>query len=213
MGEGSTARPDPPSGVPFVYLASRSPRRSLLLAQLGIPHEILDVVVDEGWDGSETACHYVCRLALAKARHGASLPGIGPAPVLAADTAVVLDGGILGQAENPDEAFRMLGRLSGRCHEVYTAVAVWLPGSGRHLGPALSQSRVAFRPLAAGEQRDYVASGEPFGKAGAYAIQGLAARFIERIEGSYTGIMGLPLYETGLLLQRIADRDGRIDPV
>ncbi len=213
MAEASTTRTNRPSGWPFIYLASRSPRRSILLAQLGIPHEPLAIEVDEAWDGSEAPDRYVCRLALAKARAGASSPGIGPAPVLAADTAVVLDDVILGKPEGPEEALRMLGRLSGRVHHVYTAVAVWLPKSATPLGPMLSRSRVAFRPLTAGEKRAYVASGEPMGKAGGYAIQGLAAEFIERIEGSYSGIMGLPLYETAILLRRIGDQGTPIETV
>ena len=174
-----------------------------------MPHETLDIEVDECWDGREAPCRYVCRLALAKAEAGGSLLGLAninkyiPAPVLAADTAVVLDGAILGKPQRPDEALAMLARLSGRCHEVYTAVALWLPSAYAPLGPVSSVSRVCFRPLTVSEQRDYVSSGEPYGKAGGYAIQGIAAAFIERLEGSYSGIMGLPLCETATLLNRI----------
>ncbi|MGH8562882.1 MAG: Maf family protein [Gammaproteobacteria bacterium] len=196
----------------MLYLASRSERRRILLAQLGIPHETLDIEVDEGWDGREAPCRYVRRLAVVKAQAGGSLLGVSPAPVLAADTAVVLDGAILGKPQCPDEALGMLARLSGRCHEVYTAVALWLP-SAHALGPVSSVSRVCFRPLTVSEQRDYVASGEPYGKAGGYAIQGIAAAFIERLEGSYSGVMGLPLCETALLVQRIGNRGEPVDHV
>ncbi|MCA1853866.1 MAG: Maf family nucleotide pyrophosphatase [Beggiatoa sp.] len=202
VAERITRRTDNRSGRPFLYLASRSERRRNLLAQLGISHEALDIEVDEGWDGHEAPCRYVRRLALAKAQAGGSLLGVGPAPVLAADTAVVLDGAILGKPQGPEEALCMLARLSGRCHEVCTAVALWLPRANAPLGPVSSMSRVCFRPLTVSEQRDYVSSGEPFGKAGGYAIQGLAAAFIERLEGSYSGIMGLPLCETATLLYR-----------
>jgi septum formation protein len=190
------------SGRSFLYLASRSSRRRLL-AQLGIPHEALGIEVDECWDGREAPRRYVCRMAMAKAEAGGSLLGVAPAPVLAADTAVVLDGVILGKPEGPDEALAMLACLSGRCHEVQTAVALWLPSAHASLGPVLSMSRVCFRPLTVSEQREYVASGEPDGKAGGYAIQGIAAAFIERLEGSYSGVMGLPLCETATLLNRI----------
>ncbi len=206
MADGiPAARPDWRSDAPFLYLASRSPRKSLLLAQLGIPHEALDIEVDEAWDGREIPCRYVCRLALAKARAGATHIGTTVAPVLGADTAVVLDGLILGQPQGSDEALAMLQRLSGRCHEVYTGVALWLPGASAPLGPVSCLSRVCFRPLTVAEQRAYVESGEPYGKAGGYAIQGIAAAFIERLEGSYSGIMGLPLCETALLLRRIGN--------
>jgi septum formation protein len=200
-------------GRSFLYLASRSSRRRLLLAQLGIPHETLDIEVDECWDGREAPCRYVCRMAMAKAEAGGSLLGVGPAPVLGADTAVVLDGVILGKPEGPEEALAMLARLSGRCHEVYTAVALWLPSAYPPLGPVLSVSRVCFRPLTVSEQRDYVSSGEPYGKAGGYAIQGIAAAFIERLEGSYSGVMGLPLCETALLVQRIGNGGETVDHV
>jgi len=201
------------AGGSFLYLASRSPRRRLLLAQLGIPHEVLDIEVDECWDGREAPCRYVCRLALAKAEAGGSLLGVGPVPVIAADTAVVLDGAILGKPQGPDEAQAMLARLSGRCHEVYTAVALWLPSAHVPLGPVLSLNRVCFRSLTVSEQLDYVSSGEPYGKAGGYAIQGIAAAFIERLEGSYSGVMGLPLCETALLLQRVGNGGEPVDHV
>jgi predicted house-cleaning NTP pyrophosphatase (Maf/HAM1 superfamily) len=132
VAECITRRTDDLYGRSFLYLASRSSRRRLLLAQLGIPHETLDIEIDECWDGREAPCRYVCRMA--KAEAGGSLLGVGPAPVLGADTAVVLDGVILGKPEGPDEALAMLARPSGRCHEVYTAVALWLPSAYATLG-------------------------------------------------------------------------------
>jgi septum formation protein len=143
------------------------------------------------------------RLAIAKAQLGwAQVKGVNPRPVLAADTAVVLDDQVLGKAGQPHEAMAMLKRLSGRSHWVYTGVAlIDAEGVARN---ALSVSRVVFRALSAEEVRAYVDSGEPLGKAGAYAIQGLAATNIERLEGSYSGVMGLPLYETAALLRAAA---------
>jgi septum formation protein len=178
----------------------------LLLAQLGVPHETVDVEVDERWDGREDPGRYACRLALAKSTAGGAAleTGLGTGPVLGADTAVVLDGIVLGKPETPEEALAMLARLSGRSHEVLTAVALWRPAGP--LGPVLSCSRVSFRPLSDEDRLAYVASGEPYGKAGGYAIQGLAAAFIERLEGSYSGVMGLPLYETAALLDEFGRR-------
>lgn len=184
----------------MIYLASRSPRRRQLLEQIGVSHEVIDVETDEGWDGAEPARLHVTRLALEKARLG--FERIAPAhrrPVLAADTAVVLDERILGKAETPAEARDMLRELSGRSHLVYSGVAL-IDGNGAELS-ALSISRVCFRPLSEAEIDAYCAGGEPLGKAGAYAIQGRAAAFVERVEGSYSGIMGLPLYETAELLK------------
>lgn len=182
-------------------LASRSPRRQQLLAQLGVAFEVLDVEVDERWDGEEPARLHVPRLALEKARAGvACLPGSPRPPVLAADTAVVLDDEVLGKAEDAQGARRMLERLSSRAHQVYTAVALD-PGDGRPARVALSVSTVCMAPLSPAELGHYLASGEPLGKAGGYAIQGLAAAFIARLEGSYSGVMGLPLYETAALLR------------
>jgi septum formation protein len=193
--------------TPLIYLASRSPRRRELLDQIGIAHDVLDVEADESWDGSEPARVHVVRLALAKAQIGwAQVEATRPLPVLAADTAVVLDDEILGKAERPHEAMAMLRRLSGRTHWVFTGVAVIdAQGIARH---RLSGSRVSFRAMGAAEIRSYVDTGEPLGKAGAYAIQGLAATFIERLEGSYSGVMGLPLYETGELLRSASVQAG-----
>ena len=183
----------------YIYLASRSPRRRTLLKQLGLPFRVVDVQVDEHRDGREPPRAYVRRLALQKARAGlCATQASDEYPVIAADTSVVIDDEILGKPEDSDQALAMLARLSGRCHQVYTAVAL---AGGIEIA-ALSVSRVEFRPLNEAEQRAYVRSEEPFGKAGGYAVQGFAASFISRIEGSYSGIMGLPLYETAQLLKQ-----------
>ncbi|MGH8579554.1 MAG: Maf family protein [Gammaproteobacteria bacterium] len=183
----------------YIYLASRSQRRQILLKQLGLPFRVLDVQVDEHRLGGEPPRAYVHRLALEKARAGlCARQGGDDYLVIAADTAVVIDDKVLGKPEDSDQALAMLGRLSGRCHQVYTAVAL---AGGIELA-ALSVSRVEFRPLNEAEQRAYVRSEEPFGKAGGYAVQGFAGAFIRRIEGSYSGIMGLPLYETAQLLKQ-----------
>jgi len=192
----------------FVWLASQSPRRQELLRQVGIafrllepdPHE--DVEALERPHDHETPAAYVARVALAKAeaaRARLAARGGDPAPILVADTTVALGGSILGKPADPADATRMLERLAGRTHRVLTAVAV--VRGGRTLR-VTSTSRVRFSRLTAGAIAAYVATGEPFGKAGAYAIQGRAAAFVRRIEGSYSGIMGLPLHETTTLLRR-----------
>jgi len=197
-----------------VYLASRSPRRRELLAQIGVRFHLLlfrsrpgeDPDVDERPLGNEAPDSYVERLARAKADAGwrrmvqRNLPH---APVLAADTTVALEGRIYGKPADRDEAAEMLAQLAGRTHEVLTAVALkqddWLES-------ALSRSAVRFKTLSAREIEQYLASGEADDKAGAYAIQGRAARFIVELRGSYSGVMGLPLYETAELLERLAQR-------
>lgn len=194
-----------------LYLASRSPRRHELLAQLGIPFEELRLrnapgrhrdVVEEARDG-EPPLHYVERIARTKATVGWKRMGernLPPRPVLGADTEVVLDGAIFGKPADADAARAMLARLSGRRHEVITAIALkWNDDTE----VALSVSHVTLRRLTAGEIERYIASGEPMDKAGGYAIQGRAAAFITRLEGSYSGVMGLPLAETASLLARI----------
>jgi septum formation protein len=187
----------------LIHLASRSPRRQILLAQLGVPFNMIETEVDETWDGWEAVRDHVTRLAIEKAQAGWGEDcGSDPLPVLGADTAVVLDDHILGKPENREQGLAMLMRLAGRCHHVYTAVAVLAPPENKAL-LRLNISRVHFRPLTAHEQEAYWATGEPLGKAGGYAIQGLAGAFIERIEGSYSGVMGLPLYETAELLSLI----------
>lgn len=184
---------------PFVYLASASPRRRELLAQIGIACEILPTDVDEAPLPGESPADMVCRLAAAKARAGLRCSRSRPAPVVAADTAVALGGEIFGKPRDAADARRMLGRLSGRMHEVWTAVAVADDDRER---VELSRSEVTFRPMDGDEIHAYVQSGEPLDKAGAYAIQGLGAMFIAGLRGSYSGVMGLPLFETANLLVR-----------
>jgi septum formation protein len=193
----------------FVHLASQSPRRAQLLGQVGVAHRLLrpppgeDAEALEEARPGEPAVDYVQRVTLAKlqaARRWLAANGSEPAPILAADTVVVLGRRVLGKPADAAEAQATLSALSGRCHRVLTAVAVQGP-RGRHR-LALSTSRVWFAPLPAGFITSYIASGEPFGKAGAYAVQGRMAQAIERIDGSYTGIMGLPLFETAALLRQ-----------
>jgi septum formation protein len=179
-------------------LASRSPRRSQLLHQIGVRHEVLAVEFDEARLPGESPLGYVARLACDKARHAR---GPGGAPrgrtLLAADTMVVLGGEIFGKPRDEEDGVRMLAALSARVHEVMTAVAV---DDGTALRSAVSVSRVTFRALSHEERRAYWSTGEPADKAGGYAVQGFGAVFIERIEGSYSGVMGLPLFETAQLL-------------
>jgi|SRR5450755_1308531 septum formation protein len=188
----------------FVYLASQSPRRHELLQQIGVPFRPIGVTVDEAVREAEAAPDYVVRLAIAKAEAGwqaatGALSALQAAPVLGADTAVVIDGRILGKPVDREDAERMLGELSGRTHSVLTAVAVRdAAGSAWRL----SASEVSFRPITPLERRAYADSGEPEGKAGAYAIQGYGAVFIEQLHGSYSGVMGLPVFETAELLLR-----------
>lgn len=204
-----------------IYLASRSPRRRELLAHIGVKFHLLlfraqpgsDPEVSEAVLPAESARDYVVRIARAKAETGwlrmlqRRLP---QAPVLAADTAVAIDGRIFGKPADRREAAAMLAALSGRRHEVLTAVAL---GYGEQLESALSVSEVAFRGLSMQEIEDYVASGECDDKAGAYAIQGRAARFVAEIRGSHSGIVGLPLFETAQLLERLdASQDRRHAP-
>jgi len=186
--------PRPP---PFVYLASASPRRRELLAQIGVACEILPAEVDEAPLPGESPADLVCRLAVAKARAGLQAVRTRPAPVVAADTAVALAGEIFGKPLDAADARRMLGRLGGRTHQVWTAVAVADDDRER---VELCCSEVSFRPLEAEEIRAYVQTGEPLDKAGAYAIQGRGAVFIAGLKGSYSGVMGLPLFETARLL-------------
>ena len=183
----------------FVYLASGSPRRRELLQQIGVSFRVVGAAVDEAVQSAETAPTYVLRLAAAKAEAGWDRSRDGShVPVLAADTAVVLDGRILGKPADGPDAERMLGQLSGRTHEVLTAVAL---RTADGLQSRISRSEVTFRSIAAGEARAYWETGEPSDKAGAYAIQGLGAIFITDLRGSYSGVMGLPLFETAELLR------------
>lgn len=185
-----------------LYLASQSPRRRELLAQIGIEHTVLAVDVDESRLPDEDPDAYVERLARAKAAAGwqaCRRDGLPALPVLGADTVVVLDGAVLGKPASAEEGRAMLRRLSGECHEVLTGVS--LCGERGQIS-CVSATQVWFRPLTDAEIDAYWATGEPADKAGAYGIQGRAARFIERIEGSYSGVVGLPLYETDALLRR-----------
>lgn len=183
--------------APLICLASASPRRRQLLQQIGIAHCVAPGNVDESQVPGETPRDYVLRLARAKAERKSRDPAAGGLPVLGADTAVILDGVILGKPVDGADARRMLSLLAGRQHEVLSAVAL---AYRDRCEARLSVSQVRFASLSTTDIDRYVASGEPFGKAGGYAIQGLAAAFIEHLAGSYSGVMGLPLYETSLLL-------------
>jgi septum formation protein len=181
---------------PQIYLASRSPRRSELLSQIGVIHETVTAEVNETPRPNEAAAEYVLRLALEKAEAGRSAAA-DALPVLAADTAVVVENEILGKPADREEALGMMARLSGRSHKVLTGVAlVGITSNSR-----LSVSRVTFRSVTAAEAGAYWQNGEPSDKAGGYGIQGLGAIFISHLEGSFSGVMGLPLFETAELLQ------------
>lgn len=179
-----------------LYLASRSPRRHALLRQIGVAYTPVDVEVDESPRAGETPAHYVLRVARAKALSAQAALG-ADALVLAADTTVMLDGAILGKPADAADAMRMLGRISGREHTVLSAVAL----AGNACVTRLSESRVRLRASTHAERAAYVASGEPMDKAGAYAIQGRAAVFVAHLAGSYSGVMGLPIFETAELLR------------
>lgn len=182
-----------------IYLASASPRRRDLLRQIGVECQVSPVDVDEAPHPGEAPAEYVLRLALAKARAGhEAVRRLAPLPVLAADTAVTLDNEILGKPRDRQHALFMMRRLSGRSHKVLTAVAL-IDGEA---SSRLSVSSVTFRPVSDQEILAYWNTGEPADKAGGYAVQGLAAAFIARLEGSYSGVMGLPLFETAELLQQ-----------
>lgn len=194
---------------PRIYLASRSPRRRELLAQIGVRFDLLlfrappreDAAVSETSLPGEAPQAYVERVARAKAAFAAELLGprqVVARPVLAADTTIDFDGEIIGKPRDEADAAAILRRLSGRSHRVLTAIAM---ARGERLEHRLSISDVRFRPLGADEIGRYVQSGEPMDKAGAYGIQGRAAAFVEEIRGSHSGIVGLPLCETLLLLR------------
>ncbi len=181
-----------------IFLASRSERRQQLLKQINIEFELIDIEVDETYYSPELPDKYVIRMAKEKAEVGKAQVNKQDI-IIAADTSVVLDNKVLGKAETEEQALGMLKQLSGRKHEVLTAVCIFQ----NTLKIALSRSNVLFRSLNNFEIENYISSKEPIGKAGGYAIQGLAAKFIHSIEGSYSGIMGLPLYETTELLNEI----------
>jgi septum formation protein len=181
---------------PRLWLASRSPRRAELLTLVGAHFGTAPADVDERPHGGERPDAHVLRLAEAKARAAhaarAGADGVDDAAYVGADTVVVLDRVILGKPADAADAERMLGLLSGRIHEVWTGLFIYHPAQGRGVGEAV-RSIVKFSPLAGEQIRSYVATGEPLGKAGAYAVQGRGALFVEAIEGSYTNVVGLPL--------------------
>ena len=181
---------------PSLILASSSPRRRELLAAVGLEFEIRVADVDETRLDEESANDMVVRLAQAKAT---ALPIDAGTVVIGADTAVVLTGEIFGKPRDEDDAVDMLTRLSGRAHEVLTGVAV---ATAEDVLSAVSATVVRFRDIGPDEARRYWQSGEPCDKAGAYAIQGLGGLFVEAIEGSYSGVVGLPVFETAALLQK-----------
>ena len=185
----------------MIYLASQSPRRAELLRQIGVEHEVYASAIDETMLATESPEEYVSRIAETKARvaSAAIAKTRASAVVLAADTTIAIDGEIIGKPSDEDDCCRILRRLSGRQHQVLTAVAL---ASGDRLESRLTRNQVNFRVLKAREIAAYCASPEPLDKAGAYAIQGKAAVFVERLEGSYSAVMGLPLYETAELLRR-----------
>ncbi len=189
---------------PDLYLASRSPRRRELLQQMGLRFTALEVEVDEVAKPGEEPAAFVQRLALEKARAGWFSPlRRMSAPVLGADTVVVVDDEILGKPVDCSHAMTMLGKLSDRSHRVLSAVSlVW----DDRTDTRLNVSTVWFRILTESERERYCETGEPLDKAGGYAIQGRAAAFISRLEGSYSGVMGLPLYETAELLESFGCR-------
>jgi septum formation protein len=191
-----------------IYLASQSPRRRQLLEMIGVRYELLLPDPDEDSESleavlpGEAPATYVQRvtgLKLDAAIARMKRRGLAPAPVLCSDTTVALGRAIFGKPKDERDAARMLRELAGRSHRVLTAVAVQ---SGRKRAAAVSDSRVTFATMTAAQIRAYVATGEPMGKAGAYAIQGAAAAYIPHISGSYSGIMGLPMFETANLLRQ-----------
>lgn len=190
-----------PFVFPRIVLASASPRRRELLEQIGVAHDVLPVDVDETPGAGEEPAALAARLALTKALEGRRRDG-GGRPVIGSDTVVALAGQSFGKPQDRADAVRMLQALGGREHEVITAVALAPAGHG-FAREAVCVTRVRMRPITAEEAGAYWDTGEPAGKAGAYAIQGRGALFIEHIAGSYSGVMGLPLYETAQLLQAL----------
>ena len=196
----------------FIYLASQSPRRRQLLEQLGVRYELLlpdageDAEALEAVRANEAPTRYVKRvtgLKLDAAVARLKLRKLPPAPILCSDTTVALGRTIYGKPDDAKDASRMLGELAGQTHRVLTAVAVQGGSKKPRRFEALSTSRVSFDAMTAAQIRAYVATGEPLGKAGAYAVQGRAAGFISQIRGSYSGIMGLPMFETAQMLRAL----------
>jgi len=187
---------------PSIYLASNSPRRRELLTQIGVNFSVLSVDVDERRFENEPPVDYVQRVAIAKAKAGwDSVDITNKKPVLGSDTSVVLANDVLGKPTSEDNAKAMLQRLSGQCHKVLTAVAIV---TEEKVWVELNTSKVTFAELTQNDINWYLSTQEGVDKAGGYAVQGLAAIFIEKIEGSYSAIMGLPLRETALLLTRVS---------
>lgn len=182
----------------FIYLASASPRRRELLSQIGIPFEVRPADIEERREQGEPVEDFARRMALSKAQVIAA--AAGERTVLGADTVVVVEGEMLGKPPDRAAGLGMLARLSGRRHEVLSAVAV-VRGCREEV--ALDTSSVWFRDLSEAERLAYWETGEPADKAGAYAVQGIGAVFIERLEGSFSGVMGLPLYRTAELLRKV----------
>jgi len=184
---------------PQVYLASASPRRQELLSQIGVNFQRLSVDVEEQRNEAETPEQYVKRVALDKAMAGwSSEERALDIPVLGADTEVVVDGQVMGKPQDQQRAMEMLDKISGKEHQVISVVAL-VQGDRRQI--LVNLNKVRFSDLTQEEKKTYCYSGEPLGKAGGYGIQGMAAAFISHLEGSYSGVMGLPLYETSNLLK------------
>jgi len=182
----------------ILVLASASPRRRELLDQIGVNYRVIISEIDESAHEGEAPGNYVCRMAREKALDVKQREGID-SPVLAADTAVVIDNRIYGKPADRAQAIMMLQELSGRTHEVWSAVALAVPGD--RMLERLNVSRVTFAPLEPEWIEAYCDSGDPMDKAGAYGVQGMAAQRISRLEGSYSGVMGLPLHETSGILE------------
>jgi len=184
----------------FIYLASASPRRRELLEQIGVPFRVLAATVPEQRLSGEAPRDFVTRVAAAKAEAiWRRVEPEQPAPVLAADTAVVVDDEVFGKPADETAALGMLARLSGRSHRVLTAIALH---AQEHRLVELAESEVRFRPTTAAERLAYCRTREPYDKAGGYAIQGLGAVFVEHLAGSYSAVMGLPVFETAAMLAR-----------
>jgi septum formation protein len=198
-----TDKSDSSRNIPFVILASASPRRQELLRQIGVSFQAVVPEVDETPRENESADAFVVRLALEKARNGLRMArelGLRPAPVLGADTCIVVDDEILGKPVDREHGVAMLARLAGRSHDVLTGVALVDGDREQH---AINRNRVTFAPMTSDEIAAYWDTGEAADKAGAYGVQGRAAAYIERIEGSYSGIVGLPLFEVTCMLKNL----------
>ena len=181
-----------------IFLASESPRRKELLQQLGLQFEVVNAPVEEIALPNEPPESYVLRIAIEKALSGFNKVAGKKIWVVGGDTAVMLSGRVFGKPKNEVDAFRMLSKLSGQTHEVLSAVAIVFDGE---VFSALNKTSVTFKVLSESEIMDYISTDEPFGKAGSYAIQGLGAKFIKRIDGSYSAVMGVPLFELNQLLE------------